>query len=209
MKKMGFEHSQPQSVYRHKNRALILLMLLLSLAAIGYFGDTFFERRRFSDLVMISVMLFNMVNFGQMAVRTRLIMSPSGISVTFGHRLETDWSNVERIQLIPLGFGVKSDVPCLVLRQPIASKQWIGTAMGIPAEFKGRVIPIIPSLWERMATLEEELYRYLSINPASQGQLSVPINFAASVQRRKRFMWKFAAAMAGFYVVILLVLKLL
>jgi hypothetical protein len=204
-----FQHSQPQSVYRHKNRAMMVVMIVVSLAMMGYHGDRFFDRHKAWDLVMVGLMLLNLVNFAQMAIRSRLIMSPAGISVTFGHRQETAWSNIERIQMIPLGFGMKTDVPCLVLRQPVGSKRSIWGATGIPAEFKGRVIPIIPSLWERMATLEEELYRYLATNPASLGQLSVPINFAASVQRQKRFIWKLAAAMLVFYAVIFLVLKIL
>jgi hypothetical protein len=184
MMKMGFQHSQPQSVYRQKNRALMGILIPLSLAMIAYYGYQFLERPRSGSLFVIAMWLFNLVNAAQMFVRTRLTMSPAGISMTFGRTVATAWTNVERIQLIRLGFGIKSDVPCLVLRQPAQGRRWLGP--GVPAELKGRHIPIYPSIWERIFTLEEEMYRYIPANPAGQSQLSVPINFAASGQQMRK-----------------------
>jgi hypothetical protein len=182
--KMVFQHSQPQSVYRQKNRALMGILIPLSLAMIGYYGYQFLERPRSGSLFVIVMWLFNLVNSAQMFVRTRLTISPAGISMTFGRTVATAWANVERIQLIRLGYGMKTDVPCLVLREPGQGKRWLGP--GVPAELKGRLIPIYPLIWERMFTLEEELYRYIPANPAGQNQLSVPINFAASAQRMRK-----------------------
>jgi hypothetical protein len=186
MMKMGFQHSQPQSVYRQKNRALVGLLVPVSLGMLGVYGYQFLDRPRAGSLFVLALWLFNLVNSIQMFIRTRLTMSPAGISITttFGRTLSTAWANVERIQLIRLGFGIKSDVPCLVLRQPGQGQRWLGP--GVPAELKGRLIPIYPSAWERMFTLEEELYRYIPANPAGQGQLSVPINFAASGQQMRK-----------------------
>jgi hypothetical protein len=179
-----FQHSQPQSIYRQKNRVLIGVLIPLSLAMIVYYGYQFLEHPRSGSLFVSVMWLINLVNFSQMFIRTRLTMSPAGISMTFGRTVATDWANVERIQLIRLGFGIKSDVPCLVLRAPVQGRRWLGP--GVPAELKGRLIPIYPLVWERMFTLEEELYRYIPVNPASQDQLSVPINFAASAQRMRK-----------------------
>ena len=131
--------------------------------------------------------------------RTRLIMSPPGISMTgFGGNAATPWSNVEGIRMIAPGIqGKLGQVPCLVLREPIQTRLW-SRARGIPAELKGRVIPIYPNMWERPLSLEEELYGYLKDHAAIQGQPE-PVDFTTMVRRQERL--GFWMAIAGVVIV--------
>jgi len=117
----------------------------------------------------------------------------------FGQRMATPWSNVEGIRLIAPGIqGKLGEVPCLVLREPIQTRLW-SRARGVPAELKGRVIPIYPNIWERPLTLEEELNSYLKGHSSGQGQLAVPISFAEFNRRQGRVVfWIMAASVVLF-----------
>jgi hypothetical protein len=168
-------------------------MIPLSLAMFGFSVYRFVTSTN-GDLFLPSMLLINLVNFSQMFLRIRLTMSPIGISVTIDRSMATVWSNVERIQLISLGYLIKRDVLCLVLREPIQGKRG-RSLLGVPAELKGRVIPIHPAVWERMFTLEQELYGFLKANSVIGNQWSVPIDFAAISQRQTRFKWKLAAVL--------------
>jgi hypothetical protein len=180
---MDFQHSQPQSVYRNKNYrggwslAGIYLLIALISAPRALNDPTFWN--------VAAALIWLVVAFQNwwQSQRTRLVMSPAGISVTVGRQASTPWSNVERIQALTVGSRIRPDtMPCLVLREPTA-----GTlkpiARGIPAELKGRVIPLYPTLWERLSELEQELYGYLPGEPAG-GQLSVPPVSDAIKQRQ-------------------------
>jgi len=199
-----FQHSQPQSVYRQKNRAISGLMIGLSLAMFGVYVSRFLDRPGPGTLLMSAIWPINLVNFALMFFRNRLDMSPAGISVRMSRTIATSWTNVERIQMLRLGFGIKSDIPCLILRQPAQGKLWLAT-VGVPAELKGRVIPLYPSMWERMFGLEEELYGYLRANSVIRNELSVPIDFSAITQRQIRFAWKLGAALFGMLLIIYVV----
>jgi hypothetical protein len=198
--KMTFQHSQPESVYRQKNRAISGLMIVLSLVMFAVYGIRFFNRPDLGNVLMAVIWPINLVNFAQMVFRNKLVMSPAGITVLFERKLETAWSNVERIQLLRVGI-FKADVPCLILREPVPGKTGLAGA-GVPAELKGRVIPLHPAVWERMFSLEDELYGYLRANSVMRNELAVPINFAAINQRQIRFAWKIGAAMFGLMVII-------
>ena len=196
----GFPHSQPQSVYRQKNRAMIGLMISLSLALFGFYVYRFVNRTNWDFLLLAGVWLFNLANFSQIFFRNRLVMSPTGISVATGLSRATAWSNVESIRLLALGLGylIKREVPCLILREPIQGTHW-HSLLGVPAELRDRVIPVDPAIWERMFTLEHELYGYLKAHSVIGNELAVPIDFASISQRQTRFVWKFAAAILGLF----------
>lgn len=197
--KNGFQHSQPQSLYRQKNRALIGMMIPLSLLLLGVYVAKAIERPDFGNLFMALIWPVNLANFVQIFFLHKLVMSPAGITVLFERKVETAWSNVERIQLMRVGI-FKSEVPCLVLREPVPFK--LGLAgVGVPAELKGRVIPLHPAMWQRMFAMEEELYGYLRANSVIRNELSVPIDLAAISQRQARFTWKLVAALVGLMVI--------
>ncbi|MBA3468619.1 MAG: hypothetical protein H0T53_03140 [Herpetosiphonaceae bacterium] len=202
----GFEHSQPQSVYRQKNRAILGLMIPLSLAMFAFSVYRFVTRPN-EDVVFSIVWLINLANFSQMFLRNRLTMSPTGISVTMARSMATAWSNIERIQLVPLGYLMKREVPCLVLREPMPGKGW-QRWLGVPDELKSRIIPIHPAVWDRMFTLEDELYSHLKANSVNGNELAVPLDFASISQRQTRFVWKIAGVMLGVFVLIAIIMIL-
>jgi hypothetical protein len=199
MMKMVFQHSQPQSVYRQKNRALIGILMPLALLMFGYYVYKAIDQPNFGNVLMALIWPVNLANFVQILFLNKLVMSPAGITVLFERKMETAWSNVERMQLMRVGI-FKADVPCLILREPVPSK--LGLAgVGVPAELKGRVIPLHPAMWQRMFAMEEELYGYLRANAVIRNELAVPIDFAALSQRQTRFGWKVAAAVGGLMVI--------
>jgi hypothetical protein len=180
---MDFQHSQPQSIYRIKNYraswslAGIYLLIALIWAPRALNDPTFGNIA--APLIWLVV---GLQNWWQ-SQRNRLVMSPAGISVTFGRSAATPWSNVERIQVLTVGSRIRPDnMPCLVLREPT---EWTLKPItpGIPAELKGRVIPLYPILWERLSELEQELYGYLP-GDSDGGRLSGPHISDAIKQRQ-------------------------
>jgi len=136
-------------------------------------------------IIPIPIWLWWAYGLAKNALRNRIILSPAGISVTYGRSAATPWSNVERIQVITVGTRIKlGAVPCLVLREPAAGDMTPITR-GVPDALKGRILPLYPMFWERISELEQELYGYLPGEPSS-GQLSVPHNFAAINARQSR-----------------------
>jgi hypothetical protein len=180
---MDFQHSQPQSVYRSKNYrggwglAVIYLLIALISAPRALNDPTFWNVA--APLIWVAVALQNWWQ----SQRTRLVMSPAGISVTWGRSAATPWSNVERIQVLTVGSRIRPEaMPCLVLREPTAGTLKLITR-GIPDELKGRVIPLYPTLWERLSELEQELYGYLP-GESDGGPLSGPPTSDAIKQRQ-------------------------
>ncbi len=201
----GFQHSQPQSVYRQKNRAILGLMIPLSLAMFGFSVYRFVTRTNTNeDLFLASIWLISLINSSHTFFRIRLTMSPSGISVTVGRSRATAWSNVEGIQMIVLGDFIKRQVLCLVLREPIQSKRWQGV-LGVPDELKGRILQIHPAVWERMFTLQDELYGYLKANSVIGNELAVPLDFASISQRQTKFVWGIKVAMVGLILLVMVI----
>jgi hypothetical protein len=181
----GFQHSQPQSVYRGKKRVIQGLMIPVVLVGVWFYVRMAITEPSLFNFFTAGMVVFFMVQLVWVFSRTRLTMSPAGITVDFKRSITTTWANVERIQLVPMGIGIKADIPCLVLRQPIQARFWL-RANDVPAELRSRIIPLYPALWERIDELEQELYRYLPTDPANQNQLSVPINFAANSRRSQK-----------------------
>ncbi|HYF61788.1 MAG TPA: hypothetical protein VD886_03175 [Herpetosiphonaceae bacterium] len=190
-----FQHSQPQSVYRQKNRAMIGVLTPLALLMLGYYANKAIQRPDFGNLIMALLWPINLANFVQMLFLNKLVMSPAGITVLFERKVETAWSNVASLQVLRVGV-FKTNTPCLILREPVPFKLGL-IGFGIPAELKGRVIPLNPAAWERMFSLEEELYGYLRANGIIRNELAVPIDFAAISQRQARLGWKIAAGVGG------------
>jgi hypothetical protein len=182
---MDFQHSQPQSVYRSKNYrggwglAGIYLLIALISAPRALNDPTLWN--------IAAALIWLVVGFQNwwQSQRTRLVMSPAGISVTFafGRSAATPWSNVERIQVLTVGSRLRPDaMACLVLREPSEGTLKLITR-GIPDELKGRVIPLYPTLWERLSELEQELDGYLPGEPDG-GRLSGPHISDAIKQRQ-------------------------
>lgn len=208
----GFQHSQLQSVYHPRNYRLTLwfmVPLFIVVAAVNAYGSFTHP----TPLTIFGALLWPalLVQISLHQIRNRLIMSPAGISVAFWGRAATPWSNVESIQPIAPGMlGKLGEVPCLILREPIQTRLW-SRARGVPAELKGRVIPLYPNLWDRPFALEQELDGYLKAYSASQAQ-SAPVDFAAINLRQERLrFWSIALAVIviglGMYVYIALSLS--
>jgi hypothetical protein len=176
---MDFQHSQPQSVYRIKNRHFLWLMVAAALTLTGLYAYRTLSRPSALAVVPIPLWLWLAYQAGRQLIRSRLVISPAGLSITFIHSAWTPWSNVERLQT--LWPGSQNQMRVLVLRNPIETRLWV-RHQDVPKELKGRVIPLAAAVWERIDELEQELYRYL---PASQeAQLSVPHTFAVASQSR-------------------------
>ena len=200
---MGFQHSQPQSVYRQKNRALVGIVMPLALLTFGYFVNKAITRPDFGNVLMALIWPANLANFVQILFLNKLVMSPAGITVLFERKVESAWSNVASLQVLRLGI-FKANTPCLILHEPVPFKLGL-VGIGVPAELKGRVMPLHPAMWQRMFAMEEELYGHLRANGVMRDELSVPIDFAALGQRQNQFGWKLAAAMIGLSVLIFIV----
>ena len=198
-----FQHSQPQSVYRQKNRAIIGMLAPLALFMVGYYVNKAIERPDFGNVLMALIWPVNLANFVQMFFLNKLVMSPAGITMTIERKIETGWSNVASLQVLRVGI-FKANTPCLVLREPVPFKLGL-TGLGIPAELKGRVVPLHPAAWERMFAMEEELYGHLRANGVIRDELSVPIDFAALSQHQTQLGWKLAAGMIGMIVITMIV----
>jgi len=189
---MDFQHSQPQSVYRPKNRAFLGLMVPIALFMIWTYGKGLLSDPTPLRILSIGLWIVMLAQFAWMFVKSRLVLSPAGISVTYGRSAATPWSNVERIQLIAVGrFVNRNTTPYLVLRAPAAGRRWSGIP-GLPAELKGRVIPLDPAIWERFSDLHAEVSRHLPVNPDGPNGLQVPINVAALSKPRVSG-WELAA----------------
>lgn len=189
---MTFQHSQPHSVYRPKNRAILGLMVPVALFMIWTYGKGLLSHPTPLRILSVGLWLAMLVQSALMFVKARLVISPAGISIQFGRSTATPWSNIERLQLIAVGRFVKQTaVPCLVLREPVVGRLW-ARVPGLPAELKGRVIPLDPALWERFNDLHDEVCRHLSVNPDGPNGLQVPINVAALTRPRVSG-WELAA----------------
>ncbi|HYF61787.1 MAG TPA: hypothetical protein VD886_03170 [Herpetosiphonaceae bacterium] len=190
---MDFQHSRPQSVYRGKNYktnwAVIPIHLLLALAS----ASRVVSQPSIWNVTGMLCWLFVAFQTWRQNRRNRLVMSPAGISLTWGRSAATPWSNVERVQVIRVGTKINlGHVPCLVLREP-AEGTLKPLTRGVPDELKGRVIPLYLNLWERIGELEQELYGYLPAD-SDGGRLSVPHSFAAINQRQERISFWIIAA---------------
>ena len=201
--KNGFQHSQPQSVYRGKRRVIQGLMIPVFLVAVGFYVRLAITEPSLYHFSLAGMMVFFMVQVVWTFSRTRLTMSPAGITVEVKRSISVAWSEIERIQLVPMGIGIKMDIPCLVLREPVRARFWL-RANDVPSELRNHIIPLYPAVWERIDELEQELYRYLPIDPAKRAQLAVPINFAANSRRSQKLTNRFVIPM-----VVLLAVQLL
>jgi hypothetical protein len=189
---MDFQHSQPQSVYRPKNRAFLGLMVPIALFMIWTYGKELPSDPTPLRILSIGLWLVMLVQFAWMFVKASLVLSPAGISIQFGRSAATPWSNVEGIQLIAVGrFVNRNTMPFLVLREPVAGRRW-SYSPGLPAELKGRVIAIDPAIWERSSDLHAEIYRHLPVDPDGPNGLQVPMNLAA-LSKPRVSRWELAA----------------
>ena len=204
---MDFQHSQPQSVYRPKNRPFLGVMVPIALFMIWTYGKGLPSDPTPLRILSIGLWIVMLVQFAWMFVKARLVLSPAGISVSFGRSAATPWSNVERIQLIALGrFVNRTTMPFLVLREPVAGMRW-SRAPGLPAELKSRVILLDPAIWERFSDLHDEVYRYLPVSPEGPNGLQVPINIAA-LSKPRVSRWELAAFAACATIMALVVVYL-
>jgi hypothetical protein len=192
---VDFQHSQPQSVYRPKNYRLNWMVIGVQLMVALISAPRAFSHPGFWSIAAPLIWLAIALQTWWQNQRSRLVMSPAGISLTMGRRAATPWSNVERIQLISIGKMLRlGEVACLVLRDP-AQAMLKPVTRGVPDELKGRVMLLNPGQWERLTDLEQELYGYLRANSADQDQLSVPYDFAAVSLRQERLGLGMAAAL--------------
>lgn len=182
---MNFQHSQPQSVYRPKDRFMGLLAGAMLSGISLYWAYDFIREPGFLTIINVPIWLWWAYRLAKNAHLNRIVMSPAGISVTHGRSAATAWSNVERLQVLTVGTTVKvGEVPCLVLREP-AEGDMTPITRGVPDELKGRIIPLFPFQWARIAEMEQELYHYLP--GAESGPLAVPPSLAAISRRQERF----------------------
>jgi hypothetical protein len=108
-------------------------------------------------LIIITALVAAAANLS-LGLGLRIVTSPDGIAYHNSgmYTIDTPWSNVESITALPLrGMGTQR---CLMLREP-AVRGWTGLAWSLPAELRGRVIPLTAN-WSHLDELEQEIRRY-------------------------------------------------
>ena len=80
------------------------------------------------------------------------------------------------------------------------------STVNLPSEeLKGRIIMIHPAIWDRLFTLQDELYAYLKANSVIGNELAVPIDFASVSQRQTQFVWRIKVAMVGLILLVMVI----
>ena len=188
----SFQHTEPTHVYRTANRPVTLLAVFGNVLVLIFI--IFIYSRNADRLtsgphpIIILSIVFNIVVISVTSLRHKLVISPAGVSITHRRTVATPWSNVVRLEEFHYRYlGLKMQLSCLVLYSPPLGHQRI-IKHGIPAELRGRVIPILFKTWERPAEIEQDLQQYLP--PPAAGGLFVPHSFAATPDpNEKRNAW--------------------
>ena len=183
-----FQHTEPVHVYRTSNRPVTLLAVFGNVLVLIFI--IFIYSRNADRLtsgphpIIILSIVSNIVVISVTSLRHKLVISPAGVSITHWRTVATPWSNVVRLEDFHYRYlGLKMQLSCLVLYSPPLGHQRI-IKHGIPAELRGRVIPILFKTWERPDKIEQDLQQYLP-QPADAG-LFVPHSFAARPQSSTR-----------------------
>ena len=180
-----FQHTEPKHVYRAKHWRVALVFVTVLLFALIFILWQYRQEMGGVSLVWILTLSVLCISVPlNQAFRHKLVISPAGISITDGNTTTTAWSNVMSLQLVPQGsFGPKKLIPCLILHNVLPNIP-PSRERGMPAELRGRALPIQFHLWERPNEIEQDFQKYLP-QPADAG-LFVPHSFAARPQSSTR-----------------------
>lgn len=155
------EMGSSKKVFYHSQRMFSLaagvIFLVVALVNLGLFLFQPPGATALTWIVMLCALVAAAANLS-LGLGLRIVTSPDGIAYHNSgmYTIDTPWSNIESIT--DMRFRGMGSQRCLMLREP-AVKGWTGLAWALPAEMRGRVIPLTAN-WSHLDELLQEIRHY-------------------------------------------------